>query len=96
MARRRKNEIDRIRVSGSTPFPIDMFRYDCCYPVSEPGSGIIADTIADNGIQHGAVSVDLFLRCGVRIPTVRRWESFGWAVDEAFNALGTSVPVEGR
>lgn len=62
-------------VSGSSPFPIDMLRYDRCWPESESDSGSISATARNR--PHGARFVTL---TGHHPPTDGRWASFGWTV----------------
>jgi hypothetical protein len=69
---------------GKYPFPLDMLRYDCCYP-SEPG--------AVDRIQQGIVGpredapfrdrpiLDIRLISHVHAPTEDRWRSFGWFIE---------------
>lgn len=69
------------------PFPIDMLRYDHCYPSTEGDANILQRTIEHVG--EGFSCDDL--RCRVTLvhidryrtwePTHKRWESFGWKVD---------------
>lgn len=56
-------------VEGSGPFPIDMLRYDLCWPAKEAHS------------YHLLITDDrrIVLK-GLKLPTTRRWESFGWRV----------------
>ena len=65
-------------VKGYGPFPIDMLRYDRCWPASEedaaqaqyPGSdGATVRLVAHESNRHWQ-------------PTRARWESFGWKVIE--------------
>jgi hypothetical protein len=68
-------EPERYIVRGALSFPIDMLRYDSCWPASEGDSTIIHSTIAYEN--KGAVEVTVFARAPL---TVGRWESFGWSV----------------
>ena len=66
---------------GSGKFPFDMLRYDCCYP---------ADGESAELLRKGEFPV--LGRTEIRIvcvkltsdamPTVARWNSFGWGIDE--------------
>jgi hypothetical protein len=62
----------RYKVSGSGVFPLDMLRYDMCWP----RDSLSVDQITDH--QPQAI-VEL---SGVQPPTVPRWESFGWRVGD--------------
>ena len=57
-------------VEGSSPFPIDMLRYDLCWPAK-------ADDAA--WIPRSGSGRHINLK-GLKTPTIGRWESFGWKV----------------
>lgn len=63
-------------VEGKGTFPIDMLRYDSCWPASEGRDVPEISLSAIQGRQHQH-RVTLI---GLREPTVGRWESFGWRV----------------
>lgn len=71
----RVNGIERYTVRGRLPFPIDMLRYDACYPASEHDSAVIRASIDDRGPEP--YTVDVYAR---RPLTLGRWKSFGWDV----------------
>ena len=58
-------------VQGVPPFPLDMLRYDECWPVS---SGSV-----DGLTENGKSMVTVRLRSN-KLPTGERWHTFGWAV----------------
>ena len=65
-------------------FPIDMLRYDSCFPRREEDSRIIADSL--RGDLHGVGEVEIGKYCerGMkpdRAFTPGRWESFGAKVE---------------
>lgn len=60
-------------VTGVAPFPLDMLRSDCCYPVTSAD----VDALALN--EPGARLV-VSLRSHVKEPTTLRWSSFGYTV----------------
>jgi len=64
-------------VSGDTPFPFDMLRYDACYPmISEELIHLTGPRINEASyvtLAHNAP------RKGWK-PTRERWASFGWKV----------------
>lgn len=66
-----------IVVEGSGDFPIDMLRYDSCYPASEVDSAMM---------MHGEGLRQITLMChrerGLKIATRDRWLSFTWRVIE--------------
>lgn len=79
----RPRAITRRRYFGVQPFPLDMLRYDACWPTSQE------DTVRLRSSRHG---VELAVRDGLRGVTVStwrkefteaRWNSFGWYSDPA-------------
>ena len=64
-------------VEGRGSFPIDMLRYDSCWPASESRDSfeITASTRPRSGRMKRRITL-----LGLREPTVGRWESFGWNV----------------
>lgn len=83
MPYRRIAGIDPVRslceftVEGRGSFPIDMLRYDSCWPAREgtDSFGIEASLRPRSGRDKRKVTL-----VGLREPTVGRWESFGWKV----------------
>ena len=77
MARRdiRQHEF-LFEVEGPAPFPIDMLRYDECFPASETDSARIEQSFTDS--QDRPLRV--LLRGGH--PNAERWGSFLWRVVE--------------
>ncbi len=82
----------RFKVRGTGPFPLDMLRYDAAWPASGEDAGLIEDsvrlyTLRDDERQsvrehirsHGIELATDYIGA----PTVGRWESFGWTVEEA-------------
>ena len=69
----------KFKVTGSSLFPLDMLRYDQCFPyTAEDASKIGGDLLADER------TVTLAFYHPRRLPTITtaRWKSFGWTVDE--------------
>lgn len=65
-------------VEGHGSFPVDMLRYDCCWPKTETDSAIMDRSHRDRGGNHHyAIRV-----MGLKHPTEARWQSFGWKVRE--------------
>src|SRR6185437_3830707 len=70
----------RFRVSGKSPFPTDMLRYDACYPVDESDSAAIerANNEERSGGERFTVNLKSEHEATVRHgPTVDRWERKG-------------------
>jgi hypothetical protein len=77
----------RVTVAGRVAFPMDMMRYDRCYPANETESYKIAAAIRHDGDAYhkepdGSIKVELVAvsRNPRWTPTQGRWESFGWKV----------------
>jgi hypothetical protein len=66
-------------VTGRGSFPIDMLRYDRCSPKSEFDSGEIERSFQPRS--HRATRLVALI--GATEPTVGRWESFGWKVENS-------------
>ena len=64
-------------VMGHGRFPVDMLRYDCAHPVDGQSAGAILDEV--DGLHGNPRTV---LLRSHRPPTVARWASFGWRVNE--------------
>lgn len=71
-------------VAGRVAFPIDMLRYDRCFPATEQDSVQIGHSLdrrlqASDGVYPAPLrSVRVISE---RLLTSARWESFGWLVD---------------
>lgn len=66
-------------------FPIDMLRYDRCTPFQESDSTEIMLTFQAD-IRHDRREANKPFRIevvGTKKPTMLRWLSFGWKVDES-------------
>lgn len=66
----------KFRVQGTGRFPLDMLRYDSCWPWSQE------DVRALDGWQDmtGGTPRVVLLE-GISEPTEERWASFGWMAD---------------
>ncbi len=71
-----KDTIYATPVAGVLPFPIDMLRYDACWPASEEDSHLIECTLRHETDHR--VLVTVYHRR--YLLTAVRWESFGWSV----------------
>lgn len=73
--------LHRFTVEGfpDAGFPIDMLRFDTCWPRSQEDAEKIATQLTARGteIEAGRVRVTL---SGMQEPTLARWKSFGWSV----------------
>lgn len=67
-------------VTGKGEFPLDMLRYDQCYPKRE-GEDVRAVYESVRGFSHHSMPWQVTLvTVKDSAPTVGRWESFGWSV----------------
>lgn len=64
-------------VEGRGSFPIDMLRYDSCWPAREGSDSFEIEASFRPRSGTGKRKVRLV---GTREPTIGRWESFGWKV----------------
>jgi hypothetical protein len=60
-------------VAGVGPFPIDMLRYDNCWPATESDSGKVMRSVL--GERVGEVQI-----AHADELTAQRWKSFSWAI----------------
>jgi hypothetical protein len=75
----------RFIVSGVTPFPLDMLRYDACYPVEQDSVAEIESSRdsqdrAARRLENWNKQYRVMLCSHVNSPTDARWSSFGWRV----------------
>lgn len=72
-------------VNGGTAFPLDMLRYDACYPKGSDDASRINDTIDRSMARPDGQREPIWLvhRGNERTwqPTTGRWSSFLWGVD---------------
>ena len=64
-------------VAGYGAFPLDMLRYDACYPATSE------DAVEIGGSMYSRASQRLRtvrVRSVVKPATAERWQSFGWKV----------------
>lgn len=65
-------------VEGIWDFPIDMLRYDMCWPEHETSDSVnIAESFRPSRKKSEPTRICLV---GLREPTDGRWSSFGWRV----------------
>jgi len=73
----------RFTVEGRLQFPLDMLRYDACYPSdSEDVHAIHATMDVKSRIEQSSRGVPFRITLVTRYPgpTKERWSSFGWRV----------------
>jgi hypothetical protein len=69
-------------VKGRGQFPLDMLRYDMCWPQTTQDVSIITGSIGlkDQDImdQHGPKGGYTVSLQALQPPSIKRWESLGW------------------
>ena len=83
-----KIRYQRVTVTGRGHFPVDMLRYDACWPSDDHAVEVITFA-GDNSLDEP----DQFYTCDLtRVstnpndnPTSARWASFGWSVSRVRN-----------
>lgn len=84
----------RFKVQGRSNFPLDMLRYDACYPASNSNPDAVSEIGLSLDIHYKMLyeqehkvdrifEVELVRQGSCKEgckPTVGRWESFGWTV----------------
>jgi hypothetical protein len=68
---------------GARYFPIDMLRYDRCYPITTEDANKISHVIDLGGadyVRDEAFKGMIELQSNDRAPSSARWESQGWTV----------------
>lgn len=68
-------------VEGAGPFPVDMLRYDQCFPCTEADDSKAIDLSFRPRGQRGPYRVRL-VTISRTAPTTGRWDSFGFKVTE--------------
>ena len=69
-------------VTGSYPFPMDMLLYDRACPDTQADSGFISGSIEHPYDKEHVVNILRYVTEKTNLPTVERWKSFGWIVNE--------------
>lgn len=78
--------IQRATVSGSGAFPLDMLRYDSCYPATQADVAMIMPITFPGGCRY--IVVERVQLAGYESPwTKERWASFGWKLTEDSEAI---------
>lgn len=88
MTARKAAERTVFSVRGAFTFPVDMLRYDACYPAREVDAAAIARTF-----DRDAYAETIWLETYAPKITTERWESFGWRVQSGLSHRG-SLPAE--
>lgn len=70
----------KFTVIGRGTFPVDMLRYDECFPRDSQSAYAIINENGDDGTPRGHRTVTLVTH--KHFITPERWRSFGWVVKE--------------
>ena len=78
------------QVRGTLAFPLDMLRYDECFPAVEGEMYEIANSLISSGSDTPlTIKLVHYDQRAKWEPTVARWQSFGWwVVDYVAGARG--------
>lgn len=86
-----RSKLIDFEVEGRGDFPLDMLRYDGCWPADGHAVAQIERTYARDHERYGPLAATHPERRTIRLrmysehrigPTVDRWRSFGWNVSE--------------
>ena len=73
----RARSMTQFTVEGRDPFPMDMLRYDACWPADTGGALAISwSHTREPGPGNHKITLNTWL-VGI---TPERWQSFGWTV----------------
>ena len=75
-----KRILFKFKVTGNSPFPLDMLRYDRCFPASERDSSLIATMLAHENTGYLTVELLTYQELKNWLPTTARWKSRSWEV----------------
>lgn len=74
-------QIVHFTVEGRGTFPVDMLRYDTCWPRSQEDTAKLERVSRRQHLRDDR-PVRIALSSNGRPPTAARWASFGWKVIE--------------
>lgn len=69
----------RFTVEGALNFPLDMLRYDRCWPASQDDVVRMSEAVNVGFVERTERRFKITLH-GIDEPTLERWISFGWHV----------------
>lgn len=72
-------KIHTFKVIGSGAFPLDMLRYDQCWPAGSEDAYAIEESLSRHGEERHTRRTITLNGCGIE-PTTGRWSSFLWHV----------------
>ncbi len=69
------------KVTGSRHgFPLDMLRYDCCWPTGQSDVDLLHILTGPREDRRDLPKIVTVSLSSHRDPTVERWESFNWRI----------------
>lgn len=77
MTKTERMRSSRFTVAGVGAFPLDMLRYDRCFPQTQVDVAAMSRVRGERVARHVCLES---VSVGDPRPTLRRWESFGWKV----------------
>lgn len=70
-------------VTGAMSFPVDMLRYDTCFPATSEDavSIVLTERSLEQYLERRAIRLVKYGSTRADFATVGRWASFGWKVE---------------
>lgn len=81
-------------VQGNTRFPVDMLRYDGCFPATSEDASALNASIDDDPQVRSVTLYKVWERDWQ--PTRGRWQSFGWTVDSHCREVVADLSLPNR
>lgn len=63
-------------VKTSYAFPLDMLRYDSCFPATSQDAVVIENLIVEHTLENRAVKLGRYVANKNIFPSIERWNSF--------------------
>lgn len=76
-------KIVKFTVKGSFRFPLDMLRYDQCWPAGPEDTARMEYSTESRSPEGYDITLCRWAPNGAWTPTMGRWASFNWHVDPA-------------
>lgn len=77
----KRRKVETFTVEGGCRFPVDMLRYDGCYPESQQDAAKIEHAVDAMLVKDRLALGGITLRTAHdSAPTTARWQSFSWRV----------------
>ena len=69
-------------VTGQSPFPVDMLRFDSCFPETAKDSAVIQSSLQNPEPENRSVRLVCVVHRKSWRPAADRWRARGWAVED--------------